>query len=56
MVFKLTEDGRTYLDETEIKRVMNVSVELDDPVDKYGGIVTLRIYVDRVEMNWGFTE
>lgn len=56
MVFKLTEDGHTYLDETEIKRVLNVSVELTDPVEPDGRIVTLRICVDRVEMNWGFTE
>ena len=56
MVFKMPEDGRTYLDEIRIANVLSVSVDVKDPVEPDGRIVTLRICVDRVEMEYGFTE
>lgn len=56
MVFKMTEDGRIYLDGLRIKDVLSVSVHANDPVEPEGRVVTLRICVDRVEMEYGFTE
>lgn len=56
MVFRMTEDGRTYLDEVRITNVLSVSVHANDPVEPEGRVVTLCICVDRVEMEYGFTE
>ena len=56
MTFKMTEDGRTYLDDFEVRTVLNVAVEVNDPVEPDGKIVTLRFCVDRVEAESGFKE
>ena len=56
MTFKMTVDGRTYLDDFEVRTVLNVAVEVNDPVEPDGKIVTLRFCVDRVEVESGFKE